>query len=199
MNYEKIGMRLNDNLPIVYPTTTQPALGCYPTKDALDYLFDLKKRPADSPVSLAVSNLEECDEMVLIDSIAFKMEKDFPKGSLTFLLPTKKKLDKRLGGSLVALRPVAHPVAIELVKEFGPLTATSANVSGSIPSKSCRGAIGDLNLPMEALVDGMCKSAVPSTIVQIISDVESSKSSVIIMREGVVPSQKVTEWTLNQE
>ena len=30
--------------PIVYPTTTLPALGCLPEADALDRLFELKKR-----------------------------------------------------------------------------------------------------------------------------------------------------------
>ena len=199
MNYDEISIRLTNNLPIVYPTTTQPALGCYPTNNALDYLFDLKKRPESAPVSLAVNNLEECNDIVIIDSLASEMEKYFPKGSLTFLLPAKKKMDQRLGGNLVALRPVAHPVAKELINEFGPLTATSANISGCVPSKTCLGAIEDLNLSMEALVDGECESAVPSTIVRIISGVQNSESSVIIMREGVVPSQKVTKWTLNQK
>jgi len=199
MNYDKISTRLNDNLPIIYPTTTQPALGCYPNQKALDYLFDLKKRSNSSPVSLAVNKLEEYSEHVVVESLAYDMEKYFHEGSLTFILPAKEKMDQRLGGDFVALRPVAHPVAKKLINEFGPLTATSANVSGCIPSKTCLGAIGDLNLPMMALVDGECKSVVPSTIVRIISDVQNSESSVIIMREGVVPSQKVTEWMQNQK
>ena len=198
MNYDLIEKRLLENLPIVYPTTTQPALGCYPKKKALDYLYKLKNRPNDSPVSLAVNKLSEGEELVLLNPIVRKMEEYFPKGSLTFLLPAITEVDGRLGGKLVALRPVAHPVAKKLIGEFGILTATSANVSGSMPSDTCKGAINDLNLPISALVDGICKSTVPSTIVKVIFDEDTSESSVIIMREGVVPSQKVTEWVLNQ-
>ena len=199
MNYDEIEKRLLDNLPIVYPTSTQPALGCYPNKEALDYLYKLKNRPQNSPVSLAVSKLEDCYDIVSISPLAIEMEKHFPKGSLTFLLPAIDTLDPRLGGDVVALRPVSHPVALNLVKKFGPLTATSANVSGFEPAHNCKDAIGDLNLPITALVDGNCKSAIPSTIIQFISDTENSKSSVIIMREGVVPSEKVTKWMQNQK
>ena len=199
MDYNVIENRLMNNLPIVYPTTTQPALGCYPNKESLDFLYELKNRPYHSPVSLAVNKLDEGEDLVILNPIVKKMEKDFPEGSLTFLLPTINKMDQRLGGELMALRPVAHPIAKKLISKFGPLTATSANVSGCVPSNTCKGAIDDLNLPISALVDGICKSAIPSTIVKVIFEEDTSESSVIIMREGVVPSQKVTEWILNQK
>ena len=43
---------------VVYPTTTQPALGCLPEPAALDMLYELKQRPADMPVSIGVTSLE---------------------------------------------------------------------------------------------------------------------------------------------
>ena len=42
---------------IVYPTTTQPALGCLPEPAALDMLYKLKQRPAEMPVSIGVTSL----------------------------------------------------------------------------------------------------------------------------------------------
>ena len=44
--------RVNQGLPIIYPTPNLPALGCKPTSDALDELFRLKRRGDDMVVSL---------------------------------------------------------------------------------------------------------------------------------------------------
>ena len=43
------------------------------------------------------------------------------------------KLDDRLGGKRVTVRVLADMRAIELVKNVGPITATSANHSGVEP------------------------------------------------------------------
>ena len=57
----------------------------------------------------------------------------FPKGSLTLVLPAKKKMDERLGGDWIAVRPVVDEKAIQLISKVGPITATSANISGKTP------------------------------------------------------------------
>ena len=49
---------------IVYPTSTQPALGCLPTSTALDKLFSAKNRSAEMPVSIGVANLSQAATLV---------------------------------------------------------------------------------------------------------------------------------------
>ena len=49
------------------------------------------------------------------------------------VLDSRKNLDERLGGNRVAIRVVSHDVAVSLIEDIGPLTATSANLSGSAP------------------------------------------------------------------
>ena len=47
---------------IVYPTTTQPALGCILQSDALDILYEIKKRDYNLPLSIAVCDIEQAKE-----------------------------------------------------------------------------------------------------------------------------------------
>ena len=63
---------------IVYPTSTQPALGCIPNSDSLDLLFALKGRLSDQPVSLGVANIEQARELVQVPEVAMEILSDFP-------------------------------------------------------------------------------------------------------------------------
>ncbi|MEC8927122.1 MAG: Sua5/YciO/YrdC/YwlC family protein, partial [Candidatus Thermoplasmatota archaeon] len=62
--------RVQQGLPIIYPTSTLPALGCLPQTDALDSLFELKKRSESKIVSLGVCSLEQAEEIVEVPDIA---------------------------------------------------------------------------------------------------------------------------------
>ena len=51
---------------VVYPTSTQPALGCAPEEGARDRLFELKQRRPDARVSLAVADLDADGDLDLV-------------------------------------------------------------------------------------------------------------------------------------
>ena len=51
---------------IAYPTSTLPGLGCIPTSEGLDRLFELKSRSSDKPVSIGVASLDQVRDMVEI-------------------------------------------------------------------------------------------------------------------------------------
>ncbi len=65
---------------IVYPTTTQPALGCLPEPAALDGLYELKQRPADMPVSIGVASLEQAAALVEVPDDVRDLLAAFPEG-----------------------------------------------------------------------------------------------------------------------
>ena len=130
---EQIIQYLNNNDSIVYPTSTLPALGCKPNKKALDKLFKIKNRPSELPVSLGVINLEQASHLIDFNSISIEILNHLPKGSLTLVLPAKKKMEERIGGDWIAVRPVVYEKAIQLISKVGPITATSANISGKTP------------------------------------------------------------------
>ena len=188
--------RVLKGLPIVYPTSTLPALGCLPQSDALDSLFELKSRSEQKIVSLGVCDLNQAAQIVEIPDVAREILDSFPAGSLTLILPALETLDPRLGGDSVAVRILADRRARELVSVTGPLTATSANPSGDEPVSDCGLAAKILNLPTEAVLPGMCVGGAPSTLIRWnVSGDASQYSDWSIIREGKVSEEEIQTWS----
>jgi L-threonylcarbamoyladenylate synthase len=186
---------LEDGGVVAYPTSTLPGLGCLPTKKGLDTLFDIKKRPVNQPVSLGVASIKQAEKIVNIPQFAISLLDDFPLGSLTLILDAKETLDSRLGGERVAVRVFADAVAKKLAEVVGPITATSANPSGVVPSSNVALAAQSLNLEKISILDGDCPGGDGSTILSIEKNrVSNAGFSVTIMREGVVPQADVVSW-----
>ena len=188
--------RVLQGLPVVYPTSTLPALGCLPQSDALDSLFELKKRSTTKIVSLGVCDLNQASTLVEIPDTAKEILDSFPAGSLTLILPALETLDPRLGGDAVAVRVLADARARELVSKTGPMTATSANPSGDEPVSDCETAADILNLPIQAVFPGKCVGGSPSTLIRWnISGEPSHDSDWSVVREGKVRTEEIHAWS----
>ncbi len=189
---------LRSNGVVVYPTSTLPGLGCLPNSDALDNLYRIKNRPRSQPVSLGVASLKQAEQLVYVPPIAREILDAFPKGSITLILDAIETLDDRLGGNRVAVRVLSDERGLALVKEIGPITATSANHSGVEPMYSTTLAAKALELDEQSTIAGKCPGGVPSTILSIEkSKVNYTDYTVTIMREGVVPRNDVETWMRN--
>ncbi len=186
-SFEELLEYINNDNSIIYPTSTLPALGCRPNSNALDNLFKIKNRPFNMPVSLGVSDLNQVEELVSYNEISHELLNYFPKGSLTLLLPAKKKLDSRLGGEWVAIRPLIDRRARKLILETGPLTATSANISGKEPNLDSKSAAKDLQLNPNQFICGNSVGGSPSTLVKV-------DTEVTVMREGIISREDVVTW-----
>ena len=178
---------------VVYPTSTLPGLGCLPTKSGLDNLFETKSRQDTMPVSLGVASMDQVEDLVEIPEILNDFLSNFTKGGITTILPAKEELDVRLGGANVAIRVFAHPAAIALARECGPITATSANESGVEPE--CDTEIAANLLGIEEFVPGICPNGLGSTYVKLEKDTSEIRGwRLTVMREGVVPRHDVMRW-----
>ncbi|MDP6662095.1 MAG: L-threonylcarbamoyladenylate synthase [Candidatus Thalassarchaeaceae archaeon] len=182
---------------IVYPTSTQPALGCIPNPLALDELFTIKNRPSHVPVSLGVVDLDQAGELVEVPEDVPAILAAFPEGSLTIVLRAHETMDSRLGGANVAIRVVSHPIAKEFLRKTGPLTATSANPSGEAPLYDCDSAARLLSTSKRpvGIIAGMCGGGAPSTLIAWHTVCGAPESlSIEVVREGKVSSGDVLEW-----
>ena len=181
---------------IAYPTSTLPGLGCLPTKEGLDRLFELKSRSSDKPVSIGVASLDQVAHLVHIDSRMVEFVEAFPRGGLSVIYPAQQPLDARLGGQVVAVRVFDHPSARALAEAVGPITATSANEAGEEPANTVAEAASELGLPDVAIVTGNRATGPGSTFVKV--DVDGDEPLVTIIREGVVPARDVVTWWMNR-
>ena len=178
----------------VYPTTTQPALGCLPSPENLNSLFSIKKRSHDKPVSIGAVSLEQASDYVLIPTNLESFLSHFERGAITVILPAKKELDSRLGTQGVAVRILDHPMARELVRQTGPLSATSANMSGTDPLTSCSDAALELGGRDAGIdwIDAICPGGLPSTLISWPLQIGLNASRAPkILREGIIPIREV--------
>jgi len=198
---DKAIKKILDGDCVVYPTSTLPALGCILTSEALDKLYDLKKRPKNMIVSIAVSSLQQASNLVYLTDDLENFVNSFPEGSVTIILQAKENLDERLGGEKIAVRILSNPVAKKLVEKTGPLTATSANISGLEPVNDCQMAAELLSNSANnvAYISGTCPGGMPSTLIAWYTVCKSPNSREIeVLREGLVQKNEVLEWWKRQ-
>ncbi len=182
---------------VVYPTSTLPALGCILTSESLDKLYSIKKRSNNMVVSIGVANLEQASELVHLTNDLEEFLAAFPEGSLTIILPAKKPLDNRLGGEKIAIRILENKVAKKFIEKTGPLTATSANISGLEPLKDCEMAAKTLSSSENTIsfLSGTCSGGIPSTLIAWYTVCKSPNGNEIeVLREGLVTEKEVLEW-----
>jgi len=118
---------------VVYPTETVYGLG----GDALDpaaveRVFELKGRERSNPLSLGVPSVDAALRYTNPTEFAVAFARAFLPGPVTVIVERGDAVPDALtaGRDRVGIRVPDHAVARELLGETGPLTATSANVSG---------------------------------------------------------------------
>lgn len=123
---------------VVYPTDTLYGLGVdIRNDDAVRRLFALKKRPDNKPVPVLVESITMAKEYAFIDAKQENTLKSLWPGPVTVILWKKNKISSLIasGGQTVGLRMPASKFCINLIRAFGgPISGTSANISGEQPS-----------------------------------------------------------------
>ena len=132
-NLETITTTLENSGLILYPTDTIWGIGCDATnEDAVQRIFDLKKRPYDKPFVLLVNSIDMLKNYVEHVHPRIETLLIHHLQPLTMIYDRAKNLppishDK--SGS-VAIRVVQDSFCKELIGQFGkPLIASSANIS----------------------------------------------------------------------
>lgn len=153
---------------LVYPTDTLYALGCDATSvSAVRRVFEIKRRPLEKPLPIAVASIEMMRRYCELDERAEKLARALLPGALTLLLRKKNLPDILTSGSpKVAVRIPANELALRITAALGrPVVATSANLSGRPPPISAQEAIVQLS-GVELVIDAgiLAEERIPSTI-----------------------------------
>jgi len=176
----------------VYPTETVYGLGtdaC--SNEAVAKIFATKTRPLEDPIPVAVNSFELAHRIAELTPIAELAFKKFLPGPLTLVVKAKPGKISELvtaGTENVGIRVPNHPVALKLI-EFvgGPITATSANLSGKPAPISLRGALEQLGEHVDVALDsGKCKLGKPSTVLDL------SSGPPRILREGPISEKELS-------
>lgn len=163
---------------IVYPTETTYALGANPLDpSAIKKLYQAKKRDAENPLSLAFPTITTASSHMHISNKTKYFADQFLPGAVTILCePTNPQLIPLAKNGKVGIRVPDHPLALDLLHHFHPITATSANISGNPGACDVSDIDPELLNSVSTIVDGKQTPGGKSTVV----DIDES----IIIRKG---------------
>ncbi|MEV6863456.1 L-threonylcarbamoyladenylate synthase, partial [Streptosporangium subroseum] len=175
---------------VVLPTDTLYGIGADAfTPAAVTSLLEAKGRGRDMPVPVLVGTVRAANALVenlgpygqdLIDA--------FWPGPLTLICRVNRSLSWDLGDSkgTVALRMPLHSVALDLLKETGPMAVSSANRSGAPAATTAGDAEKQLGDSVSIYLDGgPCDGNTPSTILDLTTAVPR------LLRRGAISVEKL--------
>jgi len=159
---------------VVYPTDTLLGLGALAgNRKAVRRLIAAKGRTSTQPISVCVSSTEELERFARVSPAARRFLRRHLPGPFTVLLAPSPEGRRAFapaigGGTAVGFRVPDHPVARELARRAGPITATSANRHGRPPARSAVAARRSFGAAVSCYLFTAPKgSGTPSTVVDL--------------------------------
>ncbi len=176
---------------VAFPTETFYGLGADARQEAaVEKIFRLKGRTLQNPISVIVDNDREAVRLVeqIPEAAQILIQKFWP-GPLTMLFrPSFSVLPSLTGASgKIGIRVSSHTIARMLAKRLaGPLTATSANLSGQRECSSADDVIRAFGENLDAVIDGgITTGGLGSTILDV------TVSPPVVRREGVISRSQI--------
>ena len=124
--------------------------------EAIRSLYTIKGRSSKKAIAILLAALEQLDSVAIeIPGSARRLAGEFWPGGLTLILRRNPDLPREISQSeTIGLRVPDHPIALELLRETGPLAVTSANLSGDPNSLNAAAVHEKLNGRIPLIIDG---------------------------------------------
>jgi L-threonylcarbamoyladenylate synthase len=171
---------------VVLPTDTVYGLGADAfNSTAVAALLAAKGRGRDMPVPVLVGSWHTIDGLALSVSTSMRnLVRAFWPGALSLVVRQAPSVLWDLGDArgTVMLRMPLHPVAIELLRDVGPMAVSSANISGSPPAVEQLGDLVDVYLD-----GGPSAQQAASTILDLTAPEPR------ILRSGPISAERIAE------
>ncbi len=186
--FERAVRAIDDGEAVVYPTETVYGLGA----DALDpaaveRVFAAKGRDRDDPLSLGVPDVDAALAYAEPTEREERFMREFLPGPVTVVVERGERVPDELTGGRdrVGVRIPDHELARELLAEAGPLTATSANVSGEGSVRRVADLDDRIREAAAAVLDDGETPGTESTVVDVGADE--------VIREGALAAE-IRAW-----
>lgn len=170
---------------VAIPTETVYGLAVDPAKeDSLKRLYEIKQRPGDMPLSLALSDKEKAlsEYFSVLPPFGYRLVEKFWPGPLTIIYFDKS--EKKVGIRIPS-DPVANRILAKLSKA---VFLTSANLSGSKEAVSGAEVENIFDGKLDLIVDsGNTSYAKASTIIDL------TLNPFRVLRSGVIPEQDIVD------
>ena len=164
----------------VYPTETAYGIAADAlNEDAVEKVYEAKQRPKSKPLTAICHDLKQVEKHANLTEDERKIIEEFMPGPLTLVVEKKDHIPDNLNESFVFRIPGSE-LARKLASE-GPITATSANISGESTSYSVNDISEELLDKVDFIVDeGELSGGSTSTIAEV------NSGECVVHREGPV-------------
>ncbi|GGX33904.1 L-threonylcarbamoyladenylate synthase [Streptomyces chryseus] len=175
---------------VVLPTDTVYGIGADAfSAEAVGDLLEAKGRGRNMPTPVLIGSPNTLHGLVTdFSEQAWELVDAFWPGALTLVARHQPSLQWDLGETrgTVAVRMPLHPVAIELLTEFGPMAVSSANLTGHPAPEDCDAAQEMLGDSVSVYLDGgPTPGIVPSSIVDVTGKVP------VLLRAGALDAEEL--------
>lgn len=177
---------------VVVPTDTVYGIGCDAfNQDAVAALQNAKGRGSNKPPPVLVGSTATLPGIsAQSGGVVKKLTEAFWPGGLTIVCREQPSLNWNLGDAVgtVAVRMPLHPVAIEVLRQTGPMAVSSANVTGQPSAQTAAEAKEQLGESVAVYLESFpSEDAVASTIVDVTVDPPR------VLRDGAVSLETLRE------
>jgi L-threonylcarbamoyladenylate synthase len=169
---------------VAFPTETVYGLGADASNPAaVAKIFSAKGRPQDHPVIVHLADISLLDAWAVeIPRAARLLAARFWPGPLTLILRRAPGINDAVTGGqdTIGLRVPLHPVAQQLLRNFGAgIAAPSANRFGRVSPTTAQHVEDEFGGSIELVLDGgACEVGIESTIVDL------SRGRAVLLRPG---------------
>jgi tRNA threonylcarbamoyl adenosine modification protein (Sua5/YciO/YrdC/YwlC family) len=175
---------------VVLPTDTVYGVGADAfTPTAVNVLLDAKGRGRDVPAPVLVGSRRAAQALVEdLGTYGLDLIDEFWPGALTLVCRANPNLTWDLGETkgTVAVRMPLHELALEVLKETGPMAVSSANRTGEPAARTAAEAEDQLGDAVSVYLDGgLSGNAEPSSIVDLTGPVPR------LLRAGAITEEKI--------
>ena len=188
---------------VVVPTDTVYGLAVSPKiPGAIDHVVALKGRERTAPPPFLVGGVDQLWPLLADGSQTPELValiNAFWPGGLTMVLPVNPELDWDIGEThgTIALRMPNEPVLLELLRFYGPLAVTSANLTGEPPCESAYTALNVFGDRVGVYLDAGRRGSdsgdqIPSTIIDV-TDLIAGGTTIRVIRHGAVSVEQLLE------
>lgn len=177
---------------VVLPTDTVYGIGADAFKPwAVSALLNAKGRGRQMPPPVLVGAKNTLDGLVVtVPRLARDLVDAFWPGALTIVVEHAPSLQWDLGDldGTVAVRMPLHPVALEVLREVGPMAVSSANKTGQPAATTAQEAREQLEYSVSVYLEsGPTPDSQPSSIVDVTGDAPR------LLRAGAIPIEKLRD------
>lgn len=159
---------------VVLPTDTIYGLHCIAKEhEAVNKIYEIKKRGKDMPFILLIGNIKDLDEfgVEITEDITKQINNLWP-GPNTLILETHSDKYQHInaGKNTIGFRLPDNDLLINIINEVGPLVSTSANITSMQTPNNVEDIINIFKDKVDLYIDGGILNNNPSRIFRIEDD-----------------------------